>query len=159
MLRATVVAALCLVVFFPIVGRAQDTWPCDEKVVFETSPGAICVCHDQVEFNCCCSIEVEVVQGEFELDLYEREVLEGGGCDCLCCYDLEILVSGLDAGEHVVRIWKNSESTAGDELYGTWRVQVEGESEPEVRAAHSGCGGWTSAESATWGTIKALYRD
>ena len=98
------------------------------------------------------------MRGDFELDVFEREILDGGGCDCLCCYDLNILISGLDSGEHVIRIWKNSESTSGDELYGTWTVQIEGQSAPMVEAEHSGCGGWTAVEEATWGVIKALYK-
>jgi len=132
---------------------------CEEEVVFDTSPGRIDIAHRQAEYNCCSWIEFEIVHVAFDIDIYEREQLEGGGCDCYCCFDLAIALGGLTPGVYVVRIWKNGELTGGvDVLLGEWTVPVEGDSPQLLRTAYIPCAGSTGApEIDSWGMIKALY--
>jgi len=132
---------------------------CDEKIEIAPGPGEIDVYHSQAEYNCCAWIDTEVLQLGAEIDIFEREQLEAP-CDCLCCFDIIVGVSGLSPGEYVLRIWKNSECIGGDDvLYGTWVVDVEGLSDPSVRTTYIPCVETTApADVGTWSTIKALFR-
>jgi len=134
---------------------------CDEEVLFEVSPGRIDVAHRQTEYNCCSWIEFEIVQEALDIDIYEREQLESGGCDCYCCFDLAVALGGLEPGDYTVRIWKNGELTGGvDVLLGEWVVPVEGGSPSLLMTAYIPCAASSgTAEIDSWGMIKALYGD
>jgi hypothetical protein len=152
--RLLVVAALLALAS---TAAAQE---CDEQVLFEVSDGQIDVMHSQALYNCCSWIEFELLQTALEIDIFEREQLMGGGCDCLCCFDMTVSVAGLAPGDYTVRIWKNCEHLGGiDVLYGTWSVHVEGYSEPFIDSNYIPCAETGAPEEPrTWGTIKALYR-
>lgn len=151
------VLAVALLVALAPAAAAQE---CDERVAFETSPGQIDVLHYQALYNCCSWIEFEVVTVDLEIDIFERERLIEGGCDCLCCFDMTVSVAGLEPGDYTVRIWKNSEHAGGiDVLYGTWIVPVVGYSEPFIHSDYVPCAGTGAPDDiGTWGMIKALYR-
>lgn len=153
----TVVAACVLV----LGSAAASGHECDEEVLFEVYDGTIEVIHNQSLYNCCCWIEFDVAEGDFAIDVVEWEVLDAGGCDCLCCFDLRIAVAGLEPGDYTVTIWKHSEY-GGVEMLGPWVVTVAGTSLPSLTTAYLPCVN-TSADEwdefrLTWGTIKELYR-
>jgi len=131
---------------------------CDEQVVLETFDGTILISHLETTYNCCCGVDSEVLQDGFTLDVHEYEHLIAGGCDCLCCSDVEIEIAGLDPGDYTVSIIKHTEH-AGVEFVGTWYVTVSGSCPPLVQTLYRPCGETGAAdEETTWGVIKALYR-
>jgi hypothetical protein len=154
----TAAIAVALAILAAPLAAAQT---CDEEVSFEVSDGTIFVYHDQALFNCCCAVEFDVAVAGFEIDITEWEILEGGGCDCLCCFDLAVTIGGLEAGDYVVRVWKESQH-GGSELIGTWGVTVDGESAPLLHTAYLPCVSAAVDDATefegTWGVIKALYR-
>ena len=150
--RTTAVLILLLMVSY----SAAQT--CDEDVLLETYDGTILVSHLQTLYNCCCDVDCEVFQDGFLIDIHEHEHLIAGGCDCLCCSDVEIEIAGLDPGDYTVSIFKHTEH-AGVELVGTWSVTVTGSCPPLVVTTYRPCGETGAAdEESTWGVIKALYR-
>jgi hypothetical protein len=130
---------------------------CDEEVFLETSAGTIEITHLQSLYNCCCTIESEVIQDGFWIDVHEYERLDMGGCECLCCFDVEVEIGGLEPGRYTVSIIKHS-SYGGVELVGFWLVTVSGTSPPLLRTAFLPCGDTGVQDWTTWGVIKALYR-
>ena len=147
----TLLAALLLV----SLASAQT---CDEEVRLETSDGTIEIFHLQTTYNCCCAVDNEVVQDGFWIDVHEYEQLIDGGCDCLCCFDIETVIAGLDPGDYTLSIIKHSEY-GGVELVGTWPVTVTGSCPPSLVTTYVPCSETGMAgEETTWGVIKALYR-
>lgn len=137
---------------------------CEEEVTFETSPGTLFMRHHEALFNCCAWLDVEVVTTTETIEFTEWEMFEDGACYCLCCFDAEATVGGLEPGEYTARVWK-----AMDNFDGTWTLElaaeevvtIEGESEPLIETSYTPCVD-TSApgqpNEMTWGTIKGLYR-
>lgn len=150
-------AAAALVLAPPAAG-AQE---CEEEILFEVYDGTIEIIHSQALYNCCCAIDFDVIQDGLTIDVAEWEELEGGGCDCLCCFDMRVAVAGLDPGDYTITIWKHSEY-GGTEMLGPWIVTVTGTSLPSLTAAYTPCVNTSAAEGGefteTWGTIKALYQ-
>lgn len=146
-------AALLLAVVSPQAVAQQ----CDEEVLFETAAGVITVRHIETLYNCCCTVECEVLQDAFTLDVHEYEYLIAGGCDCLCCSDVTVEIGGLEPGEYTVNIIKHTEH-GGEEHVGTWSVIVYGTSPPSLRTTYAPCGETGTIDESTWSVIKALYR-
>lgn len=130
---------------------------CDEEVVLETFDGTILILHDEALYNCCCALDSEVIKDGFTLDVHEHEHLTAGGCDCLCCFGVEVEIAGLEPGVYSVSVIKHSEY-GGEETLGTWPVTVTGSCPPLVRSTYVPCDETGLREERTWGTIKALYR-
>jgi hypothetical protein len=150
-MRVAMALAVILVLLSAVCSQAQD---CDEQVVFVTYDGTIEVHHQQALYNCCAWIDFRVEQQEFAIDIYEYERFEFGPCYCQCCFDLLVIVGGLEPGTYLVSIWKN------DEYYGTWQVPVEGTGVPFVETAYDPCVNSTVAPQIdSWGMIKSLYRE
>ncbi|MBD3348501.1 MAG: hypothetical protein GF400_04820 [Candidatus Eisenbacteria bacterium] len=161
MKRLLAVMAVVLAVLPASLSSAQD---CVEEVTFETWPGTLFMRHHEALFNCCAWLDVEVVTTRGTIEFTEWEMFEQGPCYCLCCFDAEATVGGLDPGEYTARVWK-----AMDNFDGTWTfelaaeevVTIEGESEPSLETSYTPCVGSSAPgqpNEATWGTIKALYR-
>jgi len=152
-LRIAAAASILIVAAGAVV--AQE---CDEEVLFEVYDGTIEIIHSQALYNCCCAIDFDVIQEGFAIDVAEWEELEGGGCDCLCCFDMRVAVAGLDPGDYTITIWKHSEY-GGTEMLGPWIVTVTGTSLPSLTAEYTPCVNTSAGEfRETWGTIKALYQ-
>jgi hypothetical protein len=131
---------------------------CREQVFFDTPDGTIEITHTEALNNCCCTIEPQVLLEDYVLDVHEYEILEGGGCDCLCCFDIEVVVAGLEPGDYTVTIIKHTEY-AGIEYLGPWIVTVTGECPPSVHSGFVPCVDTAvSDDEISWGVIKALYR-
>jgi hypothetical protein len=155
-MKTRLIAPAALVVLSLSVTAFAQT--CDEQVFLDTSNGTIAISHIQALYNCCCTIDTEVIQDDYILDVHEYEALEGGGCDCLCCFNLQLTIAGLTPGDYTVTIIKHSEY-GGTEHLGPWIVTVTGTSEPSVSSAFVPCVDTAVQENeTTWGVIKALYR-
>jgi len=153
-MRALFVAAFTLLLLASSVSAQQ----CDEQVFITTGPGSMWISHRQSLFNCCCTIEFEVIQDSYLILVREHEVLVWGGCDCHCCFDAEVLIEGLAPGDYDVNLAKFTEH-GGMEVIGYWLVTVTGESLPALRTGYVPCAETGAAEDdTTWGVIKALYR-
>jgi hypothetical protein len=151
---------LSLAALLALAANGSAEWPpCDEEIVLTTPPGTIEIVHNNVEYNCCAWIDIQIAQQPFTIDFYEWELFTIGPCFCLCCFDLEMAVGGLVPGDYTVRLWKVYYEVP-PQLAGEWVVTVEGFSEPFVRTTYLPCGetGTPEDETATWGVIKALYR-
>jgi hypothetical protein len=138
---------------------------CDEQISLVVSAGTIEISHTDVQFNCCAWIDMELAQGASLIEFTEREMFEVGPCFCVCCYDFDMAVGGLEPGEYTVRVWKaydNFDGTWTTVLAGEWVVTVQGSSPPFVRTEYLPCGETFVPDEGDarsgWGTIKALYR-
>ncbi len=59
--------------------------------------------HQNLEYNCCIEpIAYHLTVEDNVLTLTEEEILEGGGCDCNCCYETNAAVVNLEPGEYTL---------------------------------------------------------
>ncbi len=155
-MRNHAIAAAVLVVLFLVSLASAQT--CDEEVFLTTSDGTIEISHLQSMYNCCCAVDSEVLQDGFWIDVHEYEHLIAGGCDCTCCFDVEIVIAGLAPGDYTLSIIKHTEH-GGVELVGTWLVTVTGSCPPSLLTTYVPCSETGMADGeTTWGVIKALFR-
>lgn len=67
--------------------------------------GALSLTHVNTAFNCCVdSLSVAVSVSGDTVRVTESEILDQGGCDCLCLYDLDCRVDHLPPGSYVLEI-------------------------------------------------------
>ncbi len=83
-----------------------DTLPPNQDCLFYEYDGqnTLTVTHANTCFNCC----ILSTQADFAFDsntvtITESEVLDGGGCDCLCLYDVDYEITGLIPGVYVLQ--------------------------------------------------------
>lgn len=61
--------------------------------------------HTNAAFNCCPdTIYIEADRDNHTITLVEKEDLTGGGCLCLCLYDLEYSISGIAPHDYTIRV-------------------------------------------------------
>lgn len=133
---------------------------CEEEVAFYVGDGSIEVQHSQTSFNCCAWLGFEVYQEGSAIDIFEWEHLDPpGGCNCLCCFDVQVVIGGLEAGEYTVTVTKRYDGGA-EEVLGPWTVTVTGSGEPVLLTSYLPCAAASVHEQAetSWGMIKSQYR-
>lgn len=137
---------------------------CDEHISLVVSDGAIAITHTDVQFNCCSWIDIELVNDQFVIEFTERERFEYFPCPCVCCFDFDLAVGGLEPGDYTVRVWKaydNFDGTWTTVPAGEWVVTLRGLSLPFERTTYLPCGETLVPDDgdarSSWGTIKALY--
>lgn len=83
----------------------------DDRMDLTPGAGALHVLHANATYNCCITeIAFQLTVSGGVIRLVEHEILEGGGCDCMCCYDVEALVVDLEAGVYAVELcWQDWE--------------------------------------------------
>jgi len=83
----------------------------EDEVVATAEVNSINVTHLNSTYNCCPDdIEVALAHQGSYLRLQEKEILTTP-CDCLCCYNVETRVSGLQAGEYTLEYcWRDYET-------------------------------------------------
>lgn len=128
--------------------------------------GDITLYHDAALYNCCPEPPVfTVVQEDGILHVWEQ-VDEAAPCDCNCCYDLQVTVADVTAGEWtVVYGWFDLETGAPVEVELTVSVpDVGAGSIPAVFAPTSteclASSTVTDDEDpfVSWGALKGRYR-
>lgn len=92
-----------------------DPWPCmdDDQVFFTVEGNRLYVLHVDISYNCCLDDIVFwlAVEGN-ELHLTEEEIAPDP-CYCICCYDAQATVYGLEPGEYLVELcWYDYEEDA-----------------------------------------------
>ena len=81
------------------------------------------VTHKNSEFNCCIdTILVKLIQKNNFIKLIETEVLDNGGCDCICPYEVKTIIKVPDFGIYTIEIWVNGEYE-GEKI--VWRSEVD----------------------------------
>jgi len=155
------VAVLAVAILCAFASPTSAQW-CEEEVFLTVGDGSIEIYHSQAEYNCCGWTDIEVVRDGFTIEVFEWEQFEYGPCYCLCCFDIQVFIGGLDPGDYTLTVWKtynNFDGTWTYESAGTWIVPVDGVSEPVVLTNYIPCADTGALdEPLSWGTIKALYR-
>lgn len=71
--------------------------------------------HRNAGFNCCSELSAEITVEEGVITILEIESLVGGGCHCLCLYDMEFEIAGLTPGDYDVTViepyWQGNTET------------------------------------------------
>lgn len=160
-----IVLACALLLALP---AAADHWCLDaDTVTAEVRDGLVVVEHGAAFYNCCPEPIVYdlVVEGDV-LDLTET-VLEESPCDCLCCFDLGVVLRGVAPGDWTLRFrWLDNESwtwTSVD-VPVTVPAGAAADGGPAVHeTTNSGCHTHTGIEQPesvfrTWSGVKARYR-
>lgn len=143
-----------------VCAAATSAQVCEERVSFDVREGTIEMVHDQAPYNCCAWIGFESYQEGQSIDIVEWERFEPSGpCDCICCFDVRVLIGGLEPGEYEVTLTKHLEGEQV-EVLGPWIVIVEGTSDPMLIASYLPCVSASVHERlpTTWGVIKSRYR-
>ena len=83
---------------------AADAGPCVEPsgMTAELEGDDILVTHFNATYNCCMRAEYALSVDGQRLVLDETEVLIGGGCDCICCYQLAARIADMPPGSWLV---------------------------------------------------------
>ena len=94
--------------------------PCEDPDEFAISVkgNTIDVLHANATYNCCPD-DIEVVlsvEGDVLL-LTETEILEEGGCYCICCYDVGSMIVDLDPGVYTLMYYWWDYETDREECY------------------------------------------
>lgn len=93
---------LAWVIFFclaaPTVFASGTVWS-------EVEGNVAYVHHDGAEFNCCPQMVFDVEFGTGTIDIYEQDTLPS--CWCICSYDLEHTLEGLEPGAYIARVWES----------------------------------------------------
>lgn len=72
---------------------------------YDGSGGTLVLAHTNAGFNCCVdAIDAEFFFGTGIIEITEREIPEGGYCDCICLYDVTFTLFNIDPGEYTIRI-------------------------------------------------------
>jgi len=121
----------------------------------------IVVVHHDATYNCCMRISYALTREDRRLILDESERLIGGGCDCVCCYQLAARIGDMPPGTWTVVL-----RGAGFEFTDTIVVPV-GWPARAPEPALAGCGQSACGASeivgldppaGSWGALKSAYR-
>ncbi len=162
------IVTVFLLILPATIGHAGGLWCTDTdglRLDVVPATGAVWLTHTGAMYNCCPEpILYDVAAAAGVLTVTER-VQEETPCDCICCFDLEALVTDVPPGDWDVAFrWLDAESGSWRELTGS--VTVPASSIPA--APHAGpasdpvCLNATgidpSAATSSWGVIKSNYR-
>jgi len=68
------------------------------------SAGTLTLQHTNAAFNCCVdALTADFAFGEGLIEITEREIPEGGLCDCICLYDVNYVIFNIDPGTYTIR--------------------------------------------------------
>lgn len=154
-----------LALFIPAIAAAGYGDDCVDEVYCRVEGSAVVIEHVGAWYNCCPvmqwtqSVEPNVLRVE------ETEV--EGLCDCMCCFDYGMSVSGLQAGEWtVVFAWIDSNAPQPGPREEIFTVEVPA----AEAAADAALATWTMRDcydpstagiadrEPNWGMIKAMFR-
>ena len=99
---------------------AGDDYPgCgDDEIVYTATAGTLNVTHENATYNCCLDdIAIALDAAGNELNLVETENV-ANPCRCLCCFNAETTITGLDAGTYTVTFcWTEKHDRRGGVRY------------------------------------------
>ena len=168
MRASNLILPLALLLAAPPAAQAYQLW-CEDadalRIGVDPQTAAVLLTHAGAMYNCCPEpILYDVEANGGTLTVVER-VLEETPCDCICCFDLEIVVADVPPGDWaVVFRWLDAESASWRELTGAVSVPAtarDGAPHAEL-AAPPAClvstGVEPDASTGAWGLIKTIYR-
>lgn len=86
----------------PAKSYAGDSTSC---MIWEYSfEGTLSLRHTNTVLNCCPIIVAEINIENNIITITELDSLEGGGCDCLCIYDIDYEITNLWSGEYTIKV-------------------------------------------------------
>ncbi len=168
MRASNLILPIALLLAAPPAAQATQLW-CEDadalRIGVDPQTAAVLLTHAGAMYNCCPEpILYDVDAAGGTLTVVER-VLEETPCDCICCFDLEVVVADVPPGDwDVVFRWFDAESGSTRELTGQVTVPAtdrDGAPHAEL-AAPPECLSSTGVEPATpsgaWGLVKTIYR-
>jgi hypothetical protein len=165
---SNLILPIALLLTASATAQANPLW-CEDadalQVSVDPQTAAVLLTHAGAMYNCCPEpIHYDVATSGGTLTVVER-VLEETPCNCICCFDLEIVVASVPPGAwDVVFRWLDAESGSWRELTGSVTVPAPARDDaPHAEpAAPPVCrvstGVEPSATTGAWGLIKAIYR-
>ncbi|MDO9693705.1 MAG: hypothetical protein Q7W56_03180 [Candidatus Latescibacteria bacterium] len=168
MRASNLILPIALLLAASTTARAYPLW-CEDADALEASvdpqTAAVLLTHAGAMYNCCPEpILYDVEASGGTLTVVERVVAETP-CDCICCFDLDIVVTDVPPGDWAVVLrWLDEESGSWRELTGSVTVPAPARDvAPHAElAAPPACLTSTGVEPATpsgaWGLVKAIYR-
>lgn len=95
----------------------------DDEIVYTTQAGTLNVVHQNATYNCCLEdVAIALDAAGNELNLVETENVTNP-CRCLCCFDAETVITGIDPGTYTVEFcWL--ENITGEEQCDTQDVVI-----------------------------------
>ena len=136
-----------VLVFFAAVNwvQAQDLCPPD-RVWSEVDGGSVFIHHDFAEFNCCPTMDYQITQDGFTINISEIEVEPG--CFCVCCVDLTHELTGLTPGIYTAWVkgaYGCEHTPCGNTVFTVPQPPVAplaAKATPSMISSMSDCGGW-----------------
>jgi hypothetical protein len=79
------------------------TYPNPDSIIITVSGRNITVLHADAFYNCCFEITTEVVQVEYEINIYEHT--SGDPCYCMCYWDVSTTILDLLPGTYTINVY------------------------------------------------------
>ena len=112
---AVIVAPKCIE---PVAGRTLGETSADlECLGWAYDDGRLWLTHTNATYNCCLdSVSIRMLAGQHTITVVETEYLEGGGCYCLCPYDLNYDVPDVTPGQYTLLLLSDNAHGGGLQL-------------------------------------------
>jgi len=95
----------------------SDTTSC---IVYDfTSENTLQLLHTNAVLNCCPIILADISIANNEIIIEEIDSLDQGGCDCICTYDIDYIITNLTPGSYTIKIIEPYLGSVEDTLTGT----------------------------------------
>ncbi len=165
MRRMLYLAVILLLGAAPVAAQQYWCWNADGISATVQPGGSVLVRHDAALYNCCPDPIVYDLSVKDRLAVLTETALADPPCDCLCCFDLAVVVVGLEPGEWILRFrWFDTESES-------WVARdlpvvippVAGDGAPAIGdQQRSPCldhdTGVGEPPGTTWSLLKSVYR-
>jgi len=89
-------------------GSSSDSIPPDQDCMEYQydGQGVLLLKHINTGFNCCPDeLFADITIEDNVITIVEDEFLEGGGCDCICLFDVDYQISNLPPGEYTIKVY------------------------------------------------------
>jgi hypothetical protein len=100
-------------------GALSDTADGLTCLAYDYDDGTLSLTHYNAVLNCCPVLTAEFDIRASEIVITEIDSLHQGGCDCVCRYDLNYLISNLLPGEYAIKVIEPYMPAGEDTLQGT----------------------------------------
>ena len=107
--------------------KSNDAYPWKEKVFYEVRKnGQLYVKHVNAVFNCDAE-HLSIIGTVSKNRIIITEEGAGNSANCICCYDLECIIEGLDKGHYVIVFQRNGENEPRFEFVLDYSDSTKGE--------------------------------
>jgi hypothetical protein len=98
--------------------KQMPTYPDPDSIIITVSGRNVTVLHADAFYNCCYEITTEVVQVDYDINIYEHT--SGEPCYCMCYWDVSTTIYDLLPGTYTISVYN-----ADGEYVGGGTVTVE----------------------------------